>query len=410
MEQSTHQATNQAEGRAPWPLAVLALGVFAAGTGGYVFVGVLEPLSADLGVSIELAGQLATVFALTRAVGSPVLVGLTAAVPRRTLLLLALVLFTLAQGLAALATSFAALMAARVLAALGAAVYGPVALATGASLVPTQRRGRALALVGSGLGAAFVLGIPLGTLVGGAYGWRMSFVLAGVLGLVALVAVRLGLPRDKPPVLVRKAGPFATVLRQPQFWLTLAVTTVGFTSALMIVAFVGPLIARLTGSGPVGIGVLQLVIGLGAVMGIALGGQAADRVPVQRALAAVLSLLAIGHLSLSVVPWLPPIDGLAFMATVFALFAGSLAGFALIPLQQLRLLRLVPHAPQLALAANGSAVFAGQGLGAALGGAVIGVFGLDALGASSGAVALCGLLLLILSRADNPNPNPESVS
>ncbi|GAA2790502.1 hypothetical protein GCM10020219_072280 [Nonomuraea dietziae] len=89
----------------------------------------------------------------------------------------ALLVFTGANGAAALATSYAALMGLRVLAALAAAAVVPAAYAIATSLAPEGRQGRYLALVMGGLTGSLVLGVPIGTWVGGAYGWQATFAL-----------------------------------------------------------------------------------------------------------------------------------------------------------------------------------------------------------------------------------------
>jgi len=158
---------------------VLATGTFAVGTDAFVVTGFLPEMARTLDVSPQAAGQSVTVFAVAYAVLSPVLATLTARVPRRVLLVCALVVLGLANIGSALAPSYGVLVATRVLAAFGAASYTPNAGAAAAALVRPAQRARALAIVLGGLTAATAVGVPLGNLAERAVDWR------SVLGLVA---------------------------------------------------------------------------------------------------------------------------------------------------------------------------------------------------------------------------------
>lgn len=175
-------------------ILVLSVGSFAVGTGTFVVTGVLTDIAQDLSVSLANAGLLVTVFAVTFALSSPVLVSAASGVGRRHLLVGALVLFALANVAAALAPSFPVLLGSRVVAACGAAIFTPVASAVAADLAPPELRGRALSVRTIGVNIAWLVGVPLGTVVGGHYGWRTSFILVAVLATVAALGVRSLLP------------------------------------------------------------------------------------------------------------------------------------------------------------------------------------------------------------------------
>jgi predicted MFS family arabinose efflux permease len=83
-----------------------------------MIAGLLPGMAADLGVSVAAAGQLVTVFALAYALSSPVLTALTGRLNRRTLLIVSMTAFSLANGVAWAAQGYWSLMAARVLLAL----------------------------------------------------------------------------------------------------------------------------------------------------------------------------------------------------------------------------------------------------------------------------------------------------
>ena len=175
-------------------ILALTMGSFAVGTGAYVVAGVLVDIAEDLSVSVATAGLLISVFAITFALASPLLVAATSSVARRRLVVGALILFALANVAAALAPSFSVLLLARVVAALGAAVFTPVASAVAAGLASPGMQGRALSVRTLGSTVAFLVGVPLGTVIGGYYGWQTSFLLVATLAALAALGAKVMLP------------------------------------------------------------------------------------------------------------------------------------------------------------------------------------------------------------------------
>src|SRR3569623_663785 len=144
----------------------LALSAFAIGTEGFVIAGLLPSIATDLSISVSAAGQLVTAYALTYAVGSPILAVALNNIDRRTVLALALSTFIAGTLAAMVASNYALLLASRMLMALGSGLCMPTALAVSVAVAAPERRGRAVALVTSGLTVAPVIGVPLGNLVG----------------------------------------------------------------------------------------------------------------------------------------------------------------------------------------------------------------------------------------------------
>ena len=168
---------------------VLALSTFAFGSGAFIFAGLLEPMAADLGVSVGAVGQLQTVYVLTSALAGPPLAFLVGRFERKRVLLLALSAAVLLNLACLLTAEFGALLVLRaILGAIGA-MAGPAASASASALVPPERRGSALAIVMGGMTVAFLMGIPLGSVVGSAFGWRSTFLLSAGLSALALAAI-----------------------------------------------------------------------------------------------------------------------------------------------------------------------------------------------------------------------------
>jgi len=374
-------------------LLVLALGTFAIGTGSFVFAGLLGDVAEDLSVSVGTAGQLITLYAIVYAVGSPVLVTLTGAVARRRLLVLSLAVFAGANVAAVVLSSFGPLLASRIVAACAAAVFTPTTAVVAASLATPEKRGRALATVTGGLTIAFAFGIPLGTLVGEYFGWRAAFVLVGVLGAVAVVGIAALLPviENPPPVSLRDR---MLAVEQPAVVAALGITAIGLGSGFVVFTYVDPLLGDLTGFGGRGISGMLLLFGLAAIAGNALGGYGADRWGYGRSMVVIFVVVALSLLSFSL---LTPVAGSlpAVVGAGVALVTWSVAGWAITPFQQYRLIELAPNTQNIVLSLNASAIYLGQGVGAGIGALVL-LYGSPAsLGWVAALCTAAGLVVLL---------------
>ena len=391
-------------------ILVLTLATFAIGTGTFVVTGLLGSVAGEFSVPVRSAGHLVTVFAVAYAVGSPILVTLTEKVPRRWLVVAALVLFALANGAAAVAPSFGLLLASRVAAAFGAAILTPVAAAVAADLAPPEKQGKALSLVIGGMTVAWVVGIPLGTLIGDEFGWRASFVLVGALAAVAAVAVATVLPDVKNPPVAGLKSMF-TLAGRAAILSVLGITALGVGAGFVVLTYIRPLLEGLTGFGGGGIGALLLVFGLASVAGNYLGGYWADRRGYRGSVGAILIVLALSLLSFSLLTAADAGSGTAVLGAVLALVAWSIAGFAIIPLQQYRLIRTAPESRNTVLSLNASAIYLGQGAGSTLGSVTLGYASVSALGWTGALCAGAALILLLVGiRRVKGEPVPEQAA
>lgn len=378
MDCSNEQAGN---GRLAMVLRVLVLSVgsFAVGTGTFVVTGVLTDIAEALSVSVANARLLVTVFAVTFAVGSPMLVSAASGVERRRLLVGALVLFGLANVAAALAPSFSVLLGARVVAACGAAIFMPVASAVAAGFAPPGLRGRALSVRTIGVNIAWLVGVPLGTVVGGHYGWRTSFVLVAALATVAALGIRSLLPA----VEASAGGSILSRLRVVKTGAVVAglgLTVLALMASFVVLTYVRPVLENLTGFDTEGIGLMLAVFGLASIPGTLLGGYVADRWGYRASMIAVLTVLCVSLFSLSLLSTAQAGSGLAVFGTGAALITWSMAAFAFLPLQQYRLIEVAPEGQNAVLALNASAIQAGQGIGAGLGALALYYGSVDGLG------------------------------
>ncbi|MEU5866436.1 MFS transporter [Nonomuraea sp. NPDC047529] len=362
---------NETESRGLAPTLVLALGTFAVGTDAFVVAGFLPDLAASLGVTEGAAGQSVTVFAAAYAVLSPVLATVAARVPRRVLLVAALVVLGLANLGSALAPSFPVLVVTRVLAAAGAAAYTPGAGAVAAALVRPELRARALAVVVGGLTVATALGVPLGDLAGERLGWRYALGAVAVACLAVAAGVRAVMPvlPGAPPVPLRAR---LDVLRRPAVTAILPLTVLGMAASYTVYAYSAPALRAVGVGGTAG---LLFLYGLGAVLGNLAAGYATDRWGAHRVLPAAYLVMAV---SLGLLGWMAAPGAAAPSGALSGMPSGVLVGVLVLawgasswcqtPPQQHRLIAAAPREAPLVVSLNSSAIYAGIGAGTLLGG------------------------------------------
>lgn len=369
----------------------LALAAFAIGTEAFVIAGLLPVIAADLQISLAATGQLVTAYALTYAIGSPILAVAFNNLDRRTVLTLALGCFIAGNLVAVLAANFAMLLASRMLMAVGAGLCMPTALAVAVAITSPERRGRAIALVTSGLTVATVLGVPLGTWIGNQYGWRATFILVAVLGAVALAGLLFGLPRGLPRTTATIAQRMA-VARRGAVLQALSVTALWGIGVFTVFTYLAvPL--RGLGLSPNEISLALLILGIAAAIGNMIGGTLADRIgPLPTATLGLLVVTIALVLQSVTLKWLPP----EYARPVFLglIFFQGIGGWAFYPGQVANLVHIEPQAPMIALSLNASAMYLGFAIGSALGGIVLTRFAPDDLGWVGGcgvAAALAGI-------------------
>ena len=368
---------------------VLTMVTFAFGSAAFIFAGLLETMAADLGVSTAVAGQLQTAYVLTSAVLGPVAAHVLGRFDRRLVVLVGLCFGLLLHLACAFTPNFETLLGLRGLAGLAGAMSGPAASVAAASMVPPERRGSALAMVAGGMTLAFVLGIPLGSVVGSIFGWRATFLFAALLSASALIAVTFFLPPVPPPA-KREGGKVPVHAIWPLYLTTFLV----FAANMTLNLYIAPIVRVGAGVTGAGVGAFQAMIGLGSIVGLWLGGRAADR---DVGKAWIMQGFAIQGVAMSLHfaathHALPP--GLASQLLVaLAIFVAATALFSITPVIQARLIHMTDGAP-VALALNGSVIAVGQALGSAAGGASLAAWGVPAIPATALVLSLTGFAIL----------------
>lgn len=344
----------------PIALYALALAAFAIGTTEFIVSGILPAISADLDVSIPTAGLLVTGYAGGVAIGGPILAMFSARFPPKPMIVGLMLIFALGQVLCALAPDFTLLLGARLVSAAGHGVFFGVASVAAAKLVQPEKSGAALSLFVGGITVANILGLPGGTAIGNAFGWRVSFVCIAGLALLAAVAIVVTMPGQKgdrvPDAPMRQQ--FAQ-LRHQQVFATYAVITVIMVGALAFGTFQVPILLDVTGVDPAHVPFYLLGSGAGAVFGIWLGGRLADWNLMPSLVGVILAQAATNVLLLVAVH--DPV-AMAFAMVVYGIF-----GFAFSTPSQVRILKAARAAPNLASTLISTAYNIGIAAGALLG-------------------------------------------
>ncbi len=385
------------------PIALLALAIaaFGIGTTEFVMMGLLPEVASDMGVSISAAGGYISLYALGVVIGAPLLTAAGMRARRKTMLLSMMGLFIVGNLLSALAPTHDLLLAARFLAGLPHGVFFGIGAVVAAGLVDPDKRGRAISLMFVGLTVANVVGVPAGTLLGQAMGWRWTFGLVAVIGVVALAAVAALVPHQPKPTEVSLRGELAA-FKRPQVWLAFAVVVFGFAATFSFYSYIQPLLTEVSGYTPMAATILLALFGTGMTVGTVVGGRLADRSPM-RTLYVFLSALALLLAAFVVTAH-------SMVLVAVNVFLVGVAGFAAIPSIQARILDQAKEAPALGSASIQSTFNIANSLGAYLGGVVIAAgFGLVAPSWVGALLALTGLGFALLSGWLDRKPQDREV-
>lgn len=319
-----------------WSRAVaLALGTFAVGTDAFVMSGLLPQIASSLQVSVAAAGQLVTVFSISYAVTAVPLGVLTASWPRRTVLIVALGVFALGNAATAMAPDYPLVLAARVVAAAGAALYAASATATAALISSEANRGRAIAIVLLGLTAALVLGAPAGTVVGSALGWRATLWVVAAMAIAVVPAIAFGVRRVPTAVkmsLRRRVAP----LGNWRVLVLLARTLLVFIGIYLPYTFISVVTEPTTSANAGRLALLLLVFGVAATVGNLISGYLVDRFGSRR-------VIIVGSIALTVVFATMGFTQSLFVGAAVVTAAFGLCSFLLNAPQQHQLMAVDPE-------------------------------------------------------------------
>ena len=384
------------------PLALLALTIsaFAIGTTEFVIVGLVPTIAEQLAISLPSAGMLVSIYALGVAIGAPVLTALTGKLPRKQLLLALMVLFTIGNLLAWQAPGYVTLVVARLLTGLAHGVFFSIGSTIATSLVPKDKAASAIAIMFGGLTVALVTGVPMGTFIGQHFGWRETFLAVSLLGVIALIASVVLIPRNIPGRAPASLAEQVKVLTHPRLLMIYAITALGYGGVFTAFTFLAPMMQDLAGFTPGAVSWILLGYGVAVAIGNIWGGKLADKhgaVPALKFIfAALAALLLVFQFTASI--------QYAALATVLVMgvFAfGNVPGLQVYVVQKAE--QYTPAAVDVASGLNIAAFNVGIAIGSVVGGQTVEHYGLAQTPWIGALIVVVALLLTGLSgRLDRP--------
>ncbi|RMO01694.1 Predicted arabinose efflux permease, MFS family [Pseudomonas syringae] len=378
------------------PILLLSAAGFTLLTTEFVIVGLLPAIARDLDVSVSQAGLLVTLFAFTVAAFGPFLTAYFSRFERKRLFISILILFGLANALAALAPDIAVMGVARLIPALGLPVFWALASETAVDIVGPEFAGRAIARIGFGIVCATVFGIPVGTLISDAFGWRSAFFVLSGLAFAKALLLAVYLPRTaakkKPVSILKQFG----ILRSPIMQGHVLLSVLVFSGMFTAYTYLADMLERLAGFDGNLVGWCLMGFGAVGLLGNSLGGRMVDRHPL------MASLVFCAFMVVGMTAVVPSIHS-AF-ALPLALAVWGITQAALFLVSHVRLIKAAPQAPAFAASLNIAGANLGIGIGAFIGGRVIDHLGLGNVGfAAAGIIVLAIVLALLLIKRD-PGP------
>ncbi|ATC88774.1 MFS transporter, DHA1 family, arabinose polymer transporter [Pseudoalteromonas arctica A 37-1-2] len=352
----------------PLALWALTLSAFAIGTTEFVIVGLVPTIANDLGVSLPSAGLLVSLYAVGVAIGAPVLTALTGRWNRKVVLISLMGLFVLGNLLAWQAPSYETLILARILTGLAHGVFFSIGSMIATSLVSKDKEASAIAIMFTGLTVALVTGVPLGTWIGQHFGWRATFLVVSVLGLIALIGSSILVPKNLKQSIPATFKEQLQVIVKPRLLLVYLMTILGYGGTFTAFTYLAPILEQQTGFAPSAIALIMLVYGVSVAIGNIWGGKLADK-------RGPISALSIIFSALSIILLIFTFTMESKIAAVLTILVWGAFAFGNVPGLQLYVVKQAqkhtPNAVDVASGLNIAAFNIGIALGSIIGGSVV---------------------------------------
>lgn len=373
-----------------WALAISAFGI---GTTEFVPVGLLASIAKDFDIGITLAGLLISGYAIGVAVGAPILTALTNRMSRKTLLMVLMVVFIIGNIVAAIAPTFELLMVARFITAFSHGVFFSIGATIAVQLVPAHKKASAIALMFTGLTVATVTGVPLGTFIGQAFGWRATFWGVAALGVIAIAASALLIPKNLKQSPPAKFSDMFKLVTNGRLILGFAITALGYGGTFVAFTYLTPILEDVTKIDSKLVSIVLLVYGIAVAIGNAIGGRLANHNPAR----ALFWMFSMHAFIMIVMTFMIPFK----VAGLIAVILMGLVAFMNVPGLQLYVVQLaekyVPAAVDVASALNIAAFNVGIAMGSIIGGLVINSIGIVHTPWVGGIMVIGAVLLTALS-------------
>ncbi|MGZ9814417.1 MFS transporter [Peribacillus simplex] len=385
-----------------WKIYMLAIISFLVGTSEFIISGILDKIADSLGVTLAAAGQLITIFSLVYAIGTPILMALTASLDRRRLMLYSLGLFVVANLLAFLLPGFGPFLFARIIMALGAGLVVVTALNIAAKLAPPDKQASSIATVVMGFTASLIIGVPLGRIMTDAFGWKSVFGGIALFGLIAMIVLFFTIPPtkgDKPVPLLQQLA----LLKKRKVALGLSITFFWLGGYSIAYTYLSPYLLSVSGISDSLLSTALLIFGIASLIGSKFGGYSTDRWGVSFTLIGGMALHIVMIIMLSIVT-----NSLMAVLTILTLW--SFAAWSSGPTQQYHLATLEPESSGVMLGLNQSMMQLAMAAGAGIGGVAVEQVSLASItwiGATGVAIAM--VIVLVLSSSSSNRKIAQSI-
>jgi len=344
---------------------------FIVGMSELIVSGILDLIAAGLNVRISTAGLLITVFAVFYGISAPILLVLCRAVERKTLILIALVLFLFGNVLAVFSFSFPMLLAARMTAAASGSVATVLSINLASRIVDPAHRGRAIGIVVMGISGSLVLGLPIGVFLGNYINWRAPFVLIAIFSIVLIVFTYKKFGNIEPSQVATLHEQVRT-LKNARVLCSHLTTFFFLAGHLTLNGYLTPYVKSVMGYDGIAVSFMYLTFGAAAVFGSWLSGMSADRFGVKRTLFFNIIVLT---LCLFFIPFTKGIDVLFWLV----LIVWGVVSWGITPPIQSHLFTIAKNTADVQQSLNNAALHLGIAFGTLFGGFVIDIRSLEAL-------------------------------
>ncbi|WP_368863919.1 MFS transporter [Staphylococcus saprophyticus] len=262
-------------------ILALAMSAFAIGMTEFISVGLLPLIKDSFNTTISLAGLTVSLYAVGVTIGAPLLTPLTNKIKRKHLLIGIMLIFIIANTLAAFSTTFSMLLAMRVLSALMHGVFMSIATAIASDLVSPDKRSSAIAMMFTGLTVATITGVPLGTWIGQQFGWEASFITIAIIGFLSLVINIISVPNDLNEYEQASMLEQLTVFKNKSLMIVYLITALGYGGTFVVYTYLTTLLTDTLHYSDDAVVILLVIYGVMVAIGNTLGGKLTNNRPTQ---------------------------------------------------------------------------------------------------------------------------------
>lgn len=378
-------------------LFALAVGGFGIGMTEFVIMGILPDVAQALNITIPQAGHFISAYALGVVVGAPLLTSIGNRWPAHKVLFVLMIWFTTFNSLSAMANSYFTLLIMRFLSGLPHGAFFGIGAVVAGNLAQKGKEARAISMMFAGLTVANVIGVPLGTWVGHAFGWKLTFLIVGFIGIATLLSLKAWIPTLAPSSDTGFLEDLK-IFKRLEMWLVILLTTIGTGGFFAWYSYIAPLLTEVAGQPEWVITYAMVIAGLGMTVGNLLGAKLADTfTPINAILGALISMVSLLILLSFIAE--------SSIAVLIMTFLIGVNAFCLAAPVQLTMINTAEGSEMLGSSINQSCFNIGNATGAYLAGLPIAYgYGFTSADLVGAALAFCGILItltIIMVRSRN---------